>query len=105
MKTHPELFARERVTYTPAGQKKIEVNGPLERLYFWGSRRQEMKKLHLSKDNRKIFGVCGGFGETYGLDPTLVRIIVVFLCLATGAAPLLITYFFAWIIMPKESAK
>jgi phage shock protein PspC (stress-responsive transcriptional regulator) len=85
------------------GEKKIEVNDSPERLYIRDNRRQEMKKLHLSKDNKKIFGVCGGFGETYNLDPTLVRIIVVFLCLATGAAPLLVTYFIAWIIMPKES--
>ena len=60
-----------------------------------------MKKLHLSKKDKKIFGVCGGIGETYDIDPTLVRIITVFLCLSTGVLPLLLTYFIAWIIMPK----
>ena len=62
-----------------------------------------MKKLHLSKDDKKIFGVCGGFAETYDLDPTLVRITAVFLGLATGVLPLLITYLAAWKIMPTES--
>ena len=64
-----------------------------------------MKKLYLSKKNCKIFGVCGGIGETYNIDPTLVRLALVFLCLATGIAPLLLTYFIAWIIVPKESTR
>ncbi len=60
-----------------------------------------MKRLYLSKKEKKILGVCGGIGETYDLDPTTVRIVTVFLCLATGVIPLLITYFIAWIITPK----
>ena len=62
-----------------------------------------MKKLYLSKKDKKIFGVCGSIGETYNIDPTTVRIITVFLCLSTGIIPLLVTYFIAWIIMPKAS--
>jgi len=64
-----------------------------------------MKKLYLANSDKKIFGVCGGFGETYNIDPTTVRILTVFLCLATGIVPLLVTYFIAWIIMPKEPAR
>lgn len=60
-----------------------------------------MRKLYLSKKNSKILGVCGSIGETYDLDPTTVRIITVFLCLSTGILPLLITYFVAWIIIPR----
>jgi phage shock protein C len=60
-----------------------------------------MKKLYLSKKNRKILGVCGSIGETYDIDPTVVRLITIFLCLSTGIIPLLLTYFIAWIIMPK----
>jgi phage shock protein PspC (stress-responsive transcriptional regulator) len=60
-----------------------------------------MKKLYLSKKDSKILGVCGSIGETYDIDPTLVRLIIVFLCLSTGILPLLITYFIAWIIIPK----
>ena len=60
-----------------------------------------MKKLYLSKKDKKIFGVCGGISETYDIDPTTVRIVTVFLCLATGILPLLITYFVACLIMPK----
>lgn len=64
-----------------------------------------MRKLYLSKTNSKIFGVCGGIGEAYDIDPTLVRLIVVFLCLATGVAPLLLTYLAAGIIVPKKTTE
>ena len=60
-----------------------------------------MKKLYLTKKNSKIFGVCGSIAVTYDLDPTIVRLITIFLCLSTGIVPLLLTYFIAWIIMPK----
>jgi phage shock protein C len=63
-----------------------------------------MKKLYLTKES-KIFGVCGGVGEAYDIDPTVVRIATVFLCVVTGGIPLIVTYFAAWVLMPKESAK
>ena len=61
-----------------------------------------MRKLYLSREDSKIFGVCGGIGRTYDIDPTLVRLLAVFLCLSTGILPLLLTYIIAWIIVPKE---
>ena len=60
-----------------------------------------MKKLYLTKNNSRIFGVCGSIGETYDIDPTMVRLVTVFLCLSTGILPLLLTYIIAWIIIPK----
>ncbi len=64
-----------------------------------------MKKLYLSKTEKKIFGVCGGIGETYDIDPTLVRLVVVFLCFATAILPVLLTYLAAWIIVPEKPAE
>ncbi len=61
-----------------------------------------MKKLYLSKTDKKIFGVCGGIGEAYDIDPTLIRLTLVFLCLATAIIPLLITYIVAGVIIPKK---
>ncbi len=61
-----------------------------------------MKRLHLSRTDSKILGVCGGIGETYDIDPTLVRLIVVFLCFATAILPVTLTYLAAWIIVPKK---
>ena len=61
-----------------------------------------MKKLYLSKTDKKIFGVCGGIAETYDIDPTIVRLAVVFLTLATFVAPLIVTYIVAGFIMPRK---
>lgn len=61
-----------------------------------------MKKLYLSKTDRKILGVCGGFAEMFGIDSTIVRLIAVFLCIVTGILPLVITYIIAAIIAPEK---
>ncbi|MCH8120046.1 MAG: PspC domain-containing protein [Planctomycetes bacterium] len=64
-----------------------------------------MKKLYISKTEKKIFGVCGGIGETYDIDPTLVRLVMVFLCFATAILPVALTYLAAWIIVPEKPAE
>jgi len=64
-----------------------------------------MRKLYISKKDRKIFGFCGGIGETYDIDPTLVRLVVVFLCFATAILPVVLTYLAAWIIVPEKTAE
>jgi phage shock protein C len=61
-----------------------------------------MKHIYLSKKQKKIFGVCGGIGETYDIDPNLVRLVVIFLCLATAIIPVVLTYLIAWVILPEE---
>ena len=37
----------------------------------------ETKRLYRSASNRWIAGVCGGIGEYFNIDPTLVRILAV----------------------------
>lgn len=61
-----------------------------------------MKRLYLSETDKKVGGVCGGIGETYEIDPTLIRLIFVFVDLATGIFPLLIAYVVAWAMIPKR---
>jgi phage shock protein C len=61
-----------------------------------------MKKLYLSNTDKKILGVCGGIAETYDIDPTIVRLVLVFLTLVTFVAPLVVTYIIAGIIMPRK---
>lgn len=36
-----------------------------------------MRKLAKSKDNAVIFGVLGGLGEYFNIDPVLLRVVVV----------------------------
>jgi phage shock protein C len=61
-----------------------------------------MKKLYLSTTDKKIFGVCGGIAETYDIDPTLIRLVLVFFTLVTFVAPLVVTYIIAGFIMPRK---
>ena len=61
-----------------------------------------MRRLYLSKNDKKIFGVCGGIGETYDIDSTLVRLGLVFLCLATAIIPVAVTYLLSWAIIPEK---
>lgn len=48
-----------------------------------------------------IAGVCAGFAEYYGIDPTLVRVIfagITILSMGTG----ILIYLAAWLLMPKK---
>lgn len=38
-----------------------------------------MKKLYRSRNNSMISGVCAGLGQYLGVDPTIVRLVFVFL--------------------------
>lgn len=62
-----------------------------------------MKKIYRSKTDKKIAGICGGLGEMLNIDPTLVRLAFVFLGVATGVFPLVITYIVGWIIISEGS--
>ena len=42
-----------------------------------------VKKLYRSTDNRIVAGVCGGLGEYFDVDPTLVRVAYVVLSFFT----------------------
>ena len=60
-----------------------------------------MKKIYRSQEDRKIAGILGGLGELFDIDPTLLRLLFVFIGLATGVIPLMVAYFIGWIIIPK----
>ena len=89
--------------YNPFAAKKYLKKTILSGVLFYGSNwRVEMKKIYLSRTDKKIFGVCGGIGQALDIDPTLIRLVTLFLCIATGILPLLITYIAAWFIVPYE---
>lgn len=58
------------------------------------------KRLYKSKTNRVLFGVCGGLGEYFNIDPTIFRLIIVLLICGAGSGPL--AYIVAAIIIPEE---
>ena len=59
------------------------------------------KRLYRS-DDTVIAGVCGGIAEYFDFDPTLVRILTVFLVLAGVGVPILV-YIIAMVLMPKRT--
>ena len=60
-----------------------------------------MRRLHRSRTNHIIGGVCGGLGDYFDLDPVLVRLIWLILILFGGVG--LFLYLIAWVIIPVES--
>ncbi len=56
----------------------------------------------LVKKNKKIFGVCGGLGDYFGIDPTIIRILFVAAVILYGSGLLL--YVILALVMPEESA-
>ena len=62
----------------------------------------EKKVLYRSRDQRMLAGICGGMGEYFGIDPTLVRLVFVAATLIGG--PGLIAYIVCLILIPLEPA-
>ena len=54
-----------------------------------------------SRRNRILAGVCGGFAEWLGWNPTLVRILYVVVSVLSAAFPGILVYPMLWIAMPK----
>ena len=58
-----------------------------------------MKRLTKSYD-RKLCGVCGGIAEYFNIDPTIERLIWLFLVLCVGTG--ILAYIIAAIVMPER---
>lgn len=59
-----------------------------------------IKRLVRVRKDKKIAGVCTGFGAYFDVDPVLIRVVAIALVLLGGSGILL--YLIAWIIMPWE---
>ncbi len=58
------------------------------------------KRLYRSSVNYMLTGVCGGIGEYFNIDPTLVRLAwVILTCISFGAG--IFAYIVASIVIPK----
>lgn len=62
------------------------------------------KRLYRSRDQRMIAGVCGGLGEFFGIDPTLVRLLFVLGTLLGFPGALALGYLIMLIVVPEEPA-
>ena len=59
-----------------------------------------MKRLYRSRDERIIWGICGGMGQYFGVDPTLVRVIWVATLILGGWS--IVAYIICRFIIPLE---
>jgi phage shock protein C len=62
----------------------------------------ETKRLYRSRNERMIGGVAGGLGKFLGMDPTIIRLIMVVLQLAFPGT--LLAYFILLLIVPEDPA-
>ena len=62
-----------------------------------------MTRLYRSETNKRIAGICGGLGEILGIDPTIIRLLTVFLLFTPATLAVIVTYFIAWVIIPAGS--
>ena len=56
-----------------------------------------------SRRNRVIAGICGGFAESLGWNPTTVRVLYVLFSILSAAFPGTIVYIILWVVIPEES--
>lgn len=61
-----------------------------------------MRRLYRSRRDSVLGGVCGGFGDYWGIDPVLLRVILLFFTVITAVAPMLVVYLVTWMIIPLE---
>jgi phage shock protein C len=60
-----------------------------------------MNKLTKSKNNRMVFGVCGGLSTYTGIDSSIIRLAFVFGAIFTGSI-LLWIYLLLGIVLPID---
>ncbi len=58
------------------------------------------KRLYRSRSERWLAGVCGGIGNYFNTDPTVVRVLFVVAALILGGG--LLIYLILWLIIPLE---
>jgi phage shock protein C len=61
---------------------------------------ENVKRLYRSREERMLAGVCGGLGNYFAVDPTLVRVLFVLFGLVAGGG--LLAYLILWILIPLE---
>lgn len=66
---------------------------------------KKLKRLYRATKVKKIAGVCAGLGEYFNVDPTLIRIVFLFVSVFWGFG--IMVYLVCWMAMPvkKEDRK
>ena len=59
------------------------------------------KKLYRSMMDKKLCGVCGGIGEYFDIDPTVIRVAWILFALLGGSG--LLAYLICAIVIPQQN--
>jgi phage shock protein PspC (stress-responsive transcriptional regulator) len=59
-------------------------------------------KLHRSRNDKILAGVCGGIANWLGWNSTTVRILYVVVSILSAGFPGTLVYIALWILMPKS---
>ena len=57
-------------------------------------------RLHRSRTNRQVAGVCGGIAEYLHADPSIVRLVTIVLMFGWGSG--LLAYLICALVLPEE---
>jgi len=58
------------------------------------------RRLTRRRDNRIVAGVCGGVADHFGIDATIVRLLLV-AAVVLGLGSGVVLYVIGWILMPE----
>lgn len=62
----------------------------------------QTKRLYRSGKNKVFAGICGGLGEYFDVDPTILRLIWLLVVIFTGFFPGVVAYIIAIFVIPPE---
>jgi phage shock protein PspC (stress-responsive transcriptional regulator) len=91
----------ERVQTTPNGSMTVTTETAENRPQ--GAPPPQPRRLERSRQDRVLAGVCGGLARYLGVDPVLVRIVVVAAMVFGGFGA--VAYLAAWLLVPEEGAE
>lgn len=63
--------------------------------------KQMAGRIHRSSQNKMILGVCGGLGETFGVDPNIIRVVALALIIPFHVFTVL-AYLALGLLLPKQ---
>jgi phage shock protein PspC (stress-responsive transcriptional regulator) len=57
----------------------------------------------LVRKNAILAGVCGGIADSFGWNPTVVRVLYVVISTLSVAIPGILIYIVLWVLIPKDA--
>lgn len=60
-------------------------------------------RLYRSEENKVVFGIMGGLGERFDIDPTILRVFYIFISVFTAIFPGILAYFLMALVIPKKT--